>query len=148
MLRDAGRTATSVLEELMNSGRGESPFPPTLVDAVVKSVHRELGEASMPLPHDRPCAIRLRLLRSVLHAAGDPDAEAMLRYIEGVPIGVGIKMPRTPAVHERRRRWSIAEQVHPDAPMEPGKSDDSAARRRNGAPIARSRRTRQSHPLG
>ncbi len=47
-------------------------------------------------------APRLRLLQAFLRACGDPDAEALDIYCEGVRIGHKLKMPRTPAVYPKK----------------------------------------------
>ena len=52
----------------------------------------------------------VRLLGGFLEACGDPDHAGITRYAGGVKIGVGIKMPRTPAVFERKTRWSLPHQ--------------------------------------
>ena len=51
--------------------------------------------------------IWVRLLRAFLRAAGDPDAPALEACAQGVRWGVGVRMRRTPAVFEERRRWRL-----------------------------------------
>ena len=102
----------------------DSPFKGQLVHHLVEQAHCILGPESRQQPQDRGCIIRLRLLQELLRRAQDPDAEVISRYIEGVPIGVGVKMPRTPAVFMRRTRWSIAEQRLPGAHEAEQKSFD------------------------
>ena len=110
MIRQIRRTAREVLTELMQGTAMDSPFEDQLVHHLVEEAHRILGPKSRQRPQDRGCVIRLRLLQELLRRARDPDAEVITRYIEGVPISVGIKMQRTPAAFMRRTRWSIAEQ--------------------------------------
>ena len=51
----------------------------------------------------------LFLLEALLRLGNDPDwkiiASASASFVTGVPIGVDRRMPRTPAVYERKRRW-------------------------------------------
>jgi len=54
------------------------------------------------------------LLQALLRNIGDPDAEVMSEYMRGVRIGVGVKLPRTPAVYEERTRWRLPEQERLD----------------------------------
>ncbi len=50
---------------------------------------------------------RLRLLQAFLRTCGDPDAEALDIYCEGVRIGNKLKMPRTPAIYPKKEKWHI-----------------------------------------
>ena len=58
--------------------------------------------------------VEFRLVRALKQAAGDPDVEIFGTYPSGVRIGVGQKMPRTPAVFERKTAWSLESQADPD----------------------------------
>ncbi len=51
--------------------------------------------------------IRIRLPQRVLQLGGDPDYKGMEHFARGVRIGVGTKMPRTPAVYGRKRRGRL-----------------------------------------
>ena len=50
------------------------------------------------------------LLGSVLKALDDPDGEVMRTYATGVPLGVGVEMPRALAVFPPNTKWSLKEQ--------------------------------------
>ena len=54
---------------------------------------------------DQP--VKVRLLQAFLRAAGDPDAPALDAFAQGVRLGVGFKMERTPAVFEERKKWRL-----------------------------------------
>ena len=41
--------------------------------------------------------LRWRLFGALLAAAEDPDAEGITGFVRGVPLGVGVKLPRLPA---------------------------------------------------
>ena len=49
----------------------------------------------------------MRLLQAFLRAAGDPDWRGLDHFARGVRIGVGVRLPRTPAVFKRKRRWRL-----------------------------------------
>ena len=51
--------------------------------------------------------IDLELLRWVLREIGDPDAEILGTYLEGVPLGIDQPLPRTPAVFPRKTKWKL-----------------------------------------
>ncbi len=115
LLRDAidelldkmGTTARELVERVTSADCQASPFPDCWTVALREAAHDTFGHDSRPRPEDRHCVVRLRLLRHILAAAGDPDAGAMLGYIEGVAIGVDTRMPRTPAAYARKRRWNL-----------------------------------------
>jgi len=54
--------------------------------------------------------VDISLLRALLEDAGDPDYEILDSYPVGVRIGVGVVLPRTPAVYEERVKWRLPEQ--------------------------------------
>jgi hypothetical protein len=58
-------------------------------------------------PNDVDQMPRLRLLQAFLRVCGDPDAEAIDIYCEGVRIGHKLKMPRTPAIYPKKDKWRI-----------------------------------------
>ncbi len=51
----------------------------------------------------------LHLLAAHLNLAKDPDTRVLIKkkhsYLAGVPIGVGVDLPRTPAAFERKTHW-------------------------------------------
>ena len=51
--------------------------------------------------------LRLRLIRGLLEAAGDPDREFLLRAEEGLPLGILEPLPRTPHVFEEQVKWPL-----------------------------------------
>ena len=51
-----------------------------------------------------------RLLEALLRAAGDPDWRYMDKLARGVHVGVEVKMPSTPSVYVRKRKWAIKSQ--------------------------------------
>ena len=51
--------------------------------------------------------LRLRLLRAILEAAGDPDRDFLRQAEEGLPVGVKTPLPRTPHVLEEQVAWPL-----------------------------------------
>ncbi len=60
---------------------------------------------------DQP--VRIRALQRILALGGDPDHRGMEHYCRGVKLGVECKLPRTPAVFSRKRRWRLDGQGDP-----------------------------------
>ena len=89
------------------------PFPPEAT-ARLRDLAREVsrdhkvelppGEVALPQPVD------VLLLGSLLKAFGDPDSEVMVAYARGVPLGVGVDLPRTPDVFPPKLKWALKEQ--------------------------------------
>jgi hypothetical protein len=60
------------------------------------------------VPEDQP--MFLHAISSTLEALGDPDFEVFRKeYVDGVPIGVGVELPRTPMIFEQKTRWRLSE---------------------------------------
>ncbi len=102
----------------------ESPFPDALLDDLVGytlSLFDDDGHGgARPRPADVPQPVRVRLLQAILRAVGDPDPAGMEHFARGIRIGVGVKLPRTPAVYSRKTRWRLPEQSGADADAEVG----------------------------
>ena len=91
----------------------EDPFPPE----ATRRLKNLLAEVSAPFRitldpgdvlQDQP--IDVLLLGSVLRSLGDPDWEVFRLYATGVPLGMGVQMPRTPKVFPPKQKWSLPEQ--------------------------------------
>ena len=104
------------------SGRVKSdPFPKESTEKMRNALRCELGKLGIETdarPGDRPQTINVRLLGGLLQAAGDPDWRVMDTYAKGVHIGVGVRMPRTPAVFPPKRKWRLSGQQDPFAYLE------------------------------
>ena len=74
--------------------------------------------AAAPMPGDREQLIQVRLLAAFLKACRDPDWAGMLMYTHGIHYGVNEKLPRTPTVFPRKRKWKL--------PGQQGKKDDDS----------------------
>jgi len=103
----------------------ENPFPLEATRSIKDTVMAALGAGGAAV-EERPAGyqeqpINLPLLKALLRDAGDPDYEVMDQYMVGVRIGVGVVLPRTPAVYEARTKWRLPEQEQlPDEHPEEG----------------------------
>ena len=98
-----------VLSPLISGELTEPPFPE---DATKRIRDFMLGVVpKVTIPEDaKDQPVDIELLHRLLVLAEDPDAEAMQLYYVGVPIGVGVEMPRTKTVFPPKVRWSLKEQ--------------------------------------
>ena len=78
----------------------------TILERAGRNGRRQQGDRVMP--------VDFRLLSALLQEAGDPDANDFHQYAVGVRVGVGYKMPRTPAIYERKTRWKLESQANPE----------------------------------
>ena len=112
-IRKAGTSPQSLLASA--SAGAQSPFPTDVVMAA-----RERFEAAVAeVPWDngdsgRRHSIEFRLLGRLLKAIQDPDWSVCRSCEVGVPIGVGVSLPRTPAVFAEKTRWSLPGQREVD----------------------------------
>ena len=89
---------------------GECPYPAEAIRKGRVAVQQWAVKRGFPVDDqaddvDQP--VRIRLLQAFLRAVGDPDAPALDAYAQGVRLGVGFRMQRTPAVFEERQRWRL-----------------------------------------
>ena len=116
--QNGGLNASQLFDELASGKIVGDPFPPEITDSLVDFMYRisddDGGGGARPRPGDRPQPVRVRLLQAILRLPGDPDPAVISDYATGVRLGVGVKMPRAPAVFARKRRWKYAEQEYAD----------------------------------
>ena len=123
-----------------------SPFPGTLVLDVREALFRRLREwgSTTGLDHVAPRQpFFLEAISELLRLAGDPDwrqyTASSISFSEGVPIGVGVRLPRTPALFERKhkqRKYPDADipldddlrENYPGARDNPGRLDEQLAK--------------------
>ena len=91
-----------------------SPFAAGMVEAlrqrIVQLVERE-GASPSPGPDDLDCTpANFRLLGAVLKQLGDPDGTGIADFARGVRVGVGVRLPRLPALYPPKRKWRLEEQ--------------------------------------
>ncbi len=111
----AGIDAEELFDKLSDGRCTENPFPQTVVEDLRRYADRlleqeNMGGAALPRPGDRAQPVRVRLLEALLRVAQDPDLGCWSLYARGVPLGVQDRLPRTPAVYERKRKWRLEDQ--------------------------------------
>ena len=63
---------------------------------------------------DEESPLELRLLGAFQKSAEDQEKDVS-SFAEGVRFGVGVKLPRVPAVYTRKRKWRLKKQEDPEA---------------------------------
>ncbi len=105
-----GRTPEEFFDELAAGRIADNPFARAYTENLAEEARR-LFEGSpcdgRPKPGDRAIALHLRLLEAILRAGGDPDWGGMAQYAAGVRLGIGERLPRTPAVFARKVKWRL-----------------------------------------
>ena len=89
----------------------ESPLDGDVVSEMTRHIGRTTGTSEEDQGIAPGQAFRLRLVRNLLELLGDPDYNYFGELEEGVPIGVGVEMPRTPLVFEEKVKWSLTEEI-------------------------------------
>ncbi len=110
LLDEHGFTPESLFDRMARGSVESLPFqgdPWELAQARFQQLIDGGSGAAFPRSEDQPQRIRVRLLQTILHLAGDPDARGMEHFCRGVRVGVGVRMPRTPAVYPRKRKWRL-----------------------------------------
>ncbi len=114
-----GRWADDLFDKLARGQVDKDPFPSDelsgLAEYAMALYDCDGEEGARPRGGDLPQPVRVRLLQAILKDSGDPDWKGMSQFATGIRLGVGVRMPRTPAVYARKRRWRIPEQSDPDA---------------------------------
>ncbi len=103
-----GFTAECLFERLASGTVTADPFAGPTWDQFSSSFSSTIDDGTgctAPRDDDLPQRLRVRLLQSVLHLGGDADVAGMAHFCRGVRVGVGVRLPRTPAVYPRKRRW-------------------------------------------
>jgi hypothetical protein len=107
-----------LFERLARGEVEDSPLPAaemsSLAEYAMGLYDGDDAGGARPRAEDQPQVVRIRLLQSILRDAADPDWRGMDRFAAGIRLGVGRRMPRTPAVYARKTRWRIEEQAEAD----------------------------------
>ena len=152
-LNKDGRWIDGLFQRLCGGEVQECPFPEEVVVGLrdyAISVFSDSTVSARARSDDLEQPIKVRLLQALLHEAGDPDHRGMQYFCSGVRVGVGCKLPRTPAVFSRKRRWRLEGQSDRNAWENPSVStvwqDNYRSAREQGAEIERL--LRESHEKG
>ncbi len=105
-----GRSLRDIFSRLAAREMEGSPFPTELTQDLQRYALHLLGPLAHPRHGDREGPINVRMLQRLLIEVGDPDAGFIDQIATGVPIGVGVRLPRTPAVFPRKRKWAMSRQ--------------------------------------
>ena len=112
----------TLLEGVVTGKIRSSPFPGRMKEDIKAELDWRLGERGLKVDDfwDHPLKKHPHFSRlgCLLADADDPDA-AWLRALpreKGVPIGVGVKMPRVPAVFPPKVKWRLEEVTDPWEP--------------------------------
>ena len=109
-----GKSFKATLAAIVGGKLERSPFSFRLLDDIRTDLRVALRNAGfgdgLPLEGDRTQQFEVRLIQCLLWAFGDPDAYFGEWWARGVWLGSQRrKLPRTPAVFERKVRWKFAE---------------------------------------
>ena len=122
-----------ILASIISGQALECPFPEAGTERIRKQMYEVTSDVPSPPAHQEQ-PVDIELLHRLLVLAGDPDADAMMLYRAGVPIGVGVDLPRTEAIFPPKVRWSLKEQ--PEWGGESTKAAGFAGKRRSNYPSA------------
>ena len=110
---------SGMLADLTSGRLTDSPFP----EEATQRLRDYVGELSkgVDVPTDpsqdlQPQPVDVLLLGRVLKLLGDPDWAIMGTYATGVPLGLGVDLPRTPAVFPPELRYPLKEQLEWEVP--------------------------------
>ena len=105
-----GRGLDTLFQKLCAGQVQECPFPEGLTRGLrdyAISVFDDCSTSASERAEDLAQPVKVRLLQALLREAGDPDHRGMDHFGRGVRVGVGSKLPRTPAVFAKKRRWRL-----------------------------------------
>ncbi len=118
-----GRGIEALFTALSNGEVLDSPFPHDLVTNLTTYAESLFDDDEQGGARERPGdvaqPVRIRLVQALLRAVGDPDSAGMSHFAAGVRLGVGVRLPRTPAVYARKTHWRLPEQAAADYREEP-----------------------------
>ena len=121
-----GRALDVLFSKLASGKVCENPFPAEETRGLLEFTKKLLGADAEPRRDDQRQLVRIRLIQALLREAGDPDWKGMDWFAKGIRIGVGVRLPRTPAVFSRKQKWRLPDQSDPEMWKKP--STDSVWR--------------------
>ena len=111
--RQSRYSADEVFRRLIAGATQENPSPREATERIWAGLRDALCRENFPpVSHasDLKQPVEIRLLEAFAKACADPAAHLLDRYASGVRYGVGVRLPRLPAVWRRKRRWRLEEQ--------------------------------------
>ena len=109
----------------------ESPFDQKAASDLKREVIDSLSSKGYYMkssPRDRTdIPIDFRFLELLLEASGDPEVGLGI-FASGVRVGPGVRLPRLPALHAKKKRWQLPEQRFPEDPDVSNYDEDSVWR--------------------
>ena len=92
------------------------PFPPEETDALKQGVIGLLRTKGLFFgrPHEDRCdvPIDVRYLSLLLQASQDPES-SLGEFSRGVRVGPGVRLPRPPALFQKKKKWRLPDQGDP-----------------------------------
>ena len=95
------------IAEMMTGNLKASPFTESQIEEARRCLMEwaaRKGFFAKAGKNDKPQQVRVRELQAFLRACGDPDAEIMDSHAIGVSLGYMMRIPRTPAVFEKKEK--------------------------------------------
>ncbi len=114
-----GCSAEALFDRLAAGQVADDPFAadqsalPQLVHQIL-DILSSSSSSARPRSSDLDQPVRVRALQRVLAIGGDPDHGGMEHFARGVRLGVSTRLPRTPAVFARKRKWRLEGQADPN----------------------------------
>ncbi|MDE0916488.1 MAG: hypothetical protein OSB57_15045 [Planctomycetota bacterium] len=113
-----GKSFKATLAAIVGGKLEHSPFAAKLIEEIRSDLRIALLGAGfgdgLPREGDRVQHFEVRLIQALLRAFGDPDAHFGEFWSSGVWLGSqSRKLPRTPAVFERKVKWKFKEATEP-----------------------------------
>ena len=100
-------------KEAFRMAKGGEHFHLVKKEAVLEEIREAAREifsmerSTLEVAEGQP--FRLSLIAELLRQAGDADFEFLKEAETGVPVGVKVELPRTPAIFERQTKWSLTD---------------------------------------
>ena len=108
--RSGGKDTSLTFMMKLAAGRFEEcPFDQGVLDEMVGFLQKALGLKAEDCTAALGQSFRLRMFKYLLKELGDPDWQFFDQLEEGVPVGVGVTMPRTPLVFDQKVKWALDE---------------------------------------
>ena len=109
-MREEQIDTKSLIENMCTGQLREDPFSQEALASVkagIGALVKDKVDAWAPVGVPLIQNIDVKLLSILLSELGDPDAEVFAQYECGVRLGVGVELPRTPAVFAEKQHWNV-----------------------------------------